>query len=444
MTGLPDPVPMPQPDAPSGASLRGRLIVGSIVVVPLLAIVLVVALFASLSGPAASPSPSIDPGASPTPTATPGQALVEARCLTVPVDAVYAFGTLPLPPGSTRLGDEPARQGSAFVAARYRVTWPEGGFAAWVARDLRAWTLAGDVFLDGGREAATLRRAGEETSDATALLVVIDAETVTVELPERVVGDTPSTGTATPLSLARAGDGDACALLSAYILLDGPGGEPALATDLSGFVARPVGGGPEISATASNTSLRPERLPDGGWRIPLQAGVEYRLFYTVDRALQPLYDVGRRGSGVCDALIVATPDGGSITRRSILRIDARAAETDRLGLCAGGRFAELETAPIRTPERTEVIIPELNGLAVGVLYGESLRYNKALLDKLAALAQAEQTAGLLGTILFYAGVGAGVLSGWFAFYVLFVMDKKRAPARAPGRGLARPVGRGRR
>ena len=49
----------------------------------------------------------------------------------------------------------------------------------------------------------------------------------------------------------------------------------------------------------------------------------------------------------------------------------------------------------------------------------------------------------LVSILFYVGVAGGIATVGFAIYIGFVMD--RGPRRrAPGRGLARPVGKGRR
>jgi hypothetical protein len=433
MAGYPSPTPEQNP------AQRARLIVGALIGVPLLVMLIVVAIIATSNAPTPTPTPPPPPSGSIEP-GDPETAVIAPRCQTVPVDAVYAFGTFPLPAGSRSIGNTTASQGAAFVAERFTVSWPEGGFTGWAERDLGIWRLAGDVFrTEQKQDAAGFLRRGEDTANGQAFLVAEDATTLRVEMPARLVAAEEPVVPLAPVAIAKGGEGDACAFLSAYVLLDGSDGTSILAETLAGFVATPVGGGAEIRHNASNAALRPVRLPDGGYRIPLESGVTYRIAYPVNGQSYPVYD--RRAfaaSGICDPVIIVAPEAiTSASERSVLRIDAREIEIAK-GLCAGGLFVETESYAIRTPTREEAFVPELNGLAMAVRIGQALSYRPDLIAALEAKEQATAAAGLLVSILFYAGVAGGIATAGFAIYIGFVMD--RGPRRrAPGRGLARPV-----
>jgi hypothetical protein len=449
---------MSGPLSPEPAPSRAKALLAAILVAPFLLVigaVLVLNAVNSGGGAPATPPPSIvitDPE-------NPDVAVIAPQCRTLPVDSVYAFEGVPLPPTTRFVGDVTDGLLPGFVARRYSLIWPEGGFEGWFGADLGRWALSGgatkiasglpvaELILDGGESvAATVVVEQSSGDEATVRVEMSGALQTQLEATPIGISETSAIG---PRAIYAKGEGDACSYLSAYFFDSSTGGDGTLVDELADpelgtrFRAVPISNESAIGADAV-TALRPTRLPDGGWRIPVEAGVTYRFFYIVrngtTKALEPLYP--SCGQGIADPLLLRTPSiDAKVRTRYVLRVDVgQRAETSDAATCAVGMTAILkESGAVVSPERAEAAATELNGLAVGLRFAQGLRYRPELIDRLQAAEVATEQAGPIGSLLVLFGIGGGLAMAAFAFYLFRRMDRRRRPVRT-GKGLARPNG----
>lgn len=449
------------PSSDSSLARSRALIIGFTVIPVLLAIGVLFLLGANTATPAPSPTPTPSGGTG-TPQG-PAVGVIEAACRTLPIDAQYAFEAVPLPPNSIFAGDVPATElATGLVAKRYNLVWPDGGFAGWFGSNLGSWSLSGGktTTLGSGLRAAELVFESEEIVGSTVIvesggLGADEQAVVRVEMDSVRAENFFNAPLIDPdraaVSIGRDGQGDGCYDLSAYFYDSNTG---KLIDDLSSatlgslFRAEPFDASKSVIANDATPAHRPVRLPDGGWRLPVEGNTQYTFSFARTEGnsteLVNLYE-NCGVQQIVSPIVYSSGDPDLATRpRYILRLDlAQLSATDGSS-CRDGLRATLEPAGVITAQATAAgAAPQLNGLAVGIRYGQWLQYRPELIARLQAAEVATEQAGAIGTLIFYGGIGGGIGMAVFAYYLFRVMDRRRRPVRS-GKGLARPGVKGRR